>query len=202
MNYQGETGTISYHKAMTSARGNLMNMLRRSVLVIPDLAMKNEGGKLQIHFHAFRKWFKTQVTNAQESDFAEALMGHKSLKLVYYKQSAEERQKMYKKLEPNLTISDFSKVEKTMEEMQSQIESLTIELEKVKQWKEITAKYKHHQDQLAYTRLYAPFSGYVQKRLFEAHETIGAGMPVISSQNKARESYKRLALAVKWFIIG
>ena len=46
--------------------------------------------------------------------------------------------------------------------------------------KQITAKYKHHQDQLAYTRLYAPFSGYVQKRLFEAHETIGAGMPVIS----------------------
>lgn len=46
--------------------------------------------------------------------------------------------------------------------------------------KQITAKYKHHQDQLAYTRLYAPFSGYVQKRLFDAHETIGAGMPVLS----------------------
>ena len=46
--------------------------------------------------------------------------------------------------------------------------------------KQITAKYKHHKDQLAYTRLYAPFSGYVQKRLFEAHETVGAGMPVIS----------------------
>ena len=46
--------------------------------------------------------------------------------------------------------------------------------------KQITAKYKHHKDQLAYTRLYAPFNGYVQKRLFEAHETIGAGMPVIS----------------------
>ena len=46
--------------------------------------------------------------------------------------------------------------------------------------KQITAKYKHHQDQLAYTRLYAPFGGYVQKRLFEAHETIGAGMPVLS----------------------
>lgn len=46
--------------------------------------------------------------------------------------------------------------------------------------KQITAKYKHHQDQLAYTRLYAPFNGYVQKRLFDAHETIGAGMPVIS----------------------
>lgn len=46
--------------------------------------------------------------------------------------------------------------------------------------KQITAKYKHHQDQLEYTRLYAPFDGYVQKRLFEAHETIGAGMPVVS----------------------
>ena len=46
--------------------------------------------------------------------------------------------------------------------------------------KQITAKYKHHKDQLAYTRLYAPFNGYVQNRLFEAPETIGAGMPVLS----------------------
>lgn len=46
--------------------------------------------------------------------------------------------------------------------------------------KQITAKYKHHKDQLAYTRLYSPFNGYVQKRLFDSHETIGAGMPVIS----------------------
>ena len=46
--------------------------------------------------------------------------------------------------------------------------------------KQITAKRKHHQDQLAYTRLYAPFSGIVQKCLFETHETVGAGMPVVS----------------------
>lgn len=46
--------------------------------------------------------------------------------------------------------------------------------------KQITAKYRHHKDQLGYTRLYAPFDGFVQKRLFEAHETIGAGMPVLS----------------------
>lgn len=45
---------------------------------------------------------------------------------------------------------------------------------------QITAKYKHHQNQVAYTRLYAPFSGHIQKRLFEVHETIGAGMPVVS----------------------
>ena len=46
--------------------------------------------------------------------------------------------------------------------------------------KQITAKYQHHKDQLGYTRLYAPFSGYIQKRLFEAHETISAGMPVLT----------------------
>lgn len=46
--------------------------------------------------------------------------------------------------------------------------------------KQITAKYRHHQDQLSYTRLYAPFDGYVQKHLFEAHETVGAGMPVLA----------------------
>ncbi len=45
---------------------------------------------------------------------------------------------------------------------------------------QITAKYQHHQDELAYTRLYAPFDGYVQKRLFKAHETVAAGMSVLS----------------------
>jgi RND family efflux transporter MFP subunit len=46
--------------------------------------------------------------------------------------------------------------------------------------RQITAKYQHHKDQLAYTRLYAPFAGSVQRHLFEEHETVGAGMPVIS----------------------
>ncbi len=45
---------------------------------------------------------------------------------------------------------------------------------------QITAKYQHHKDQLEYTCLYAPFDGVVQKCLFKEHETIGAGMPVIS----------------------
>lgn len=46
--------------------------------------------------------------------------------------------------------------------------------------RQITAKYQHHKDQLEYTRLYAPFDGFIQKRLFETHETLGAGMPVLS----------------------
>lgn len=46
--------------------------------------------------------------------------------------------------------------------------------------RQITAKYQHHKDQLAYTRLYAPFNGFVQKHLFDMYETVGAGMPVVS----------------------
>ncbi len=46
--------------------------------------------------------------------------------------------------------------------------------------KQITAKYQHHKDQLAYTKLYAPFNGYVQKHLFDSHETVAAGMPILS----------------------
>jgi len=142
MKYQGEEDTFSYYKAVISSRGSLMNMLRRAVLAVPELAMKNEGGGYQIHFHAFRKWFKTQVTNSQQSDFAEALMGHKSLKLVYYKQNAQDRQKMYKKLESHLTISDFTNFEKSMEDLEEKLAQMEIELEKVKQWKEITVKYR------------------------------------------------------------
>lgn len=68
-------------------------------------------------------------------------MGHKSLKLVYFKQSSDARLKLYQKMEPFLTISDFTRIEKTMDELQDNIHSLTLELEKVKQWKEIEIKY-------------------------------------------------------------
>lgn len=50
--------------------------------------------------------------------------------------------------------------------------------------KQIEALYKHHKDELAYTKLYAPFDGFIQKRYFEAHETVGAGMPVLSLLSK------------------
>lgn len=45
---------------------------------------------------------------------------------------------------------------------------------------QISAKLANHRDQLGYTRLTAPFSGYVQSCLFDKGETVGAGMPVVS----------------------
>jgi len=46
--------------------------------------------------------------------------------------------------------------------------------------KQITAKYNAHKNTLEDTRLMAPFDGYIQKRYFDAGETIGAGTPVFS----------------------
>lgn len=45
---------------------------------------------------------------------------------------------------------------------------------------QITAKLDHHKQQLSYTKLYAPFSGKIQRHLFHAYETVAAGMPVLS----------------------
>ncbi len=45
---------------------------------------------------------------------------------------------------------------------------------------QITAKYESHRNALKDTRLLAPFAGYVQKKYFDAHETVSAGMPVVS----------------------
>ena len=85
MNCNSSIDSHEYYNAFQASRCSLMTSLRKIVESVPDLANKNENGQNRIHFHAFRKWFKTQVTTAHQSDFAEALMGHKSLNLVYFK---------------------------------------------------------------------------------------------------------------------
>ena len=45
--------------------------------------------------------------------------------------------------------------------------------------KQMEAKLQNHRNQLAYTRITSPIDGYVQRRFFDAGETVGAGMPVV-----------------------
>lgn len=106
-----------YDKSVRSAKNTLVESLELVIDSVPELSMKNENGRNRIHFHAFRAWFKTQVTDTHQSDFAEALMGHKSIKLTYYRQNAEARCKIYLEVEPALTISDYSKVEKSLKDI-------------------------------------------------------------------------------------
>lgn len=45
---------------------------------------------------------------------------------------------------------------------------------------QIEAKLQNHRNQLAYTRIHAPYSGHVQSAYFATGETVGAGMPVLA----------------------
>lgn len=115
------TGSEELYAHSTEITGiSLESQLRRVIAGIPELSMKNDNGRNTIHFHAFRAWFKTRVTNAHQSDYAEALMGHTSLKLVYYRQNDETRVKIYREIEPVLTISDTEKIEKSFEILQEE----------------------------------------------------------------------------------
>jgi integrase len=145
--YEATNEEERYFKAASSARATLEDMLTKVIVSIPELAKKLENGRNNIHFHAFRAWFKTQVTNAHQSDFAEALMGHKSLKLMYYRQNAKDRLKTYLEVEPALTVSDFTIVESTIEDLKTEMASMKIELEKQRQKIEMSERYEkinHH----------------------------------------------------------
>jgi len=107
-----------FAKSVAATGHNLSQQLVRIIKDNPELNKKTENDRNEIHFHAFRYFFKTQVTDAHESDFAEALMGHKSLKLVYYRQNDKARTSTYLAVEHALTIADTEKIDQNFTEMQ------------------------------------------------------------------------------------
>jgi len=109
----------------------LTNSLRRHIENIPELSKLNENGRLMVHFHAFRKYFRTVVGNAVGRDFAEALMGHHFYLDTYYNLSEEKKREMYLQAEPFLTISDYAQIEKdlrSVKQKQKQIEEQHLDL--------------------------------------------------------------------------
>jgi len=107
-----------YAKSVETTCHNLQQQLARIIKDNPELNKKTENDRNEIHFHAFRYFFKTQVTDAHQSDFAEALMGHKSLKLVYYRQNEKARAQTYVEVEHALTIADTEKIDENYSGLQ------------------------------------------------------------------------------------
>jgi len=116
-----------YARNVASTIHNLQQQLQRAVAHNPELNAMSENGRREIHFHAFRYWFKTQVTDAHQSDFAEALMGHKSLKILYYRQYSQKRMDTYREIEHALTISDTEGIEKQLSETKEENQDLKSE---------------------------------------------------------------------------
>jgi len=108
-----------------SAKQMLQTSLRREIARIPELSMRNENGRRTIHFHAFRKYFRTILGNVCGRDYAEALMGHGFYMDTYYQLPEDKKRQMYLDAEPHLTLSDFKTVEKNFKkisEKNSQLE--------------------------------------------------------------------------------
>jgi integrase len=97
-----------------SATFTLSESLRKLLKSNKTLEIKNENGRMAVHFHAFRKFFRTTVGNVCGRDFAEALMGHSFYMDTYYQLSEEKKRDMFLEAEPHLTLSDFESVEKNI----------------------------------------------------------------------------------------
>ena len=88
------------------------------------MAIKNENGRQAIHFHAFRKYFRTIVGNTSGRDFAENMIGHSFYMDTYYQLSDEKKREMYLEVEPLLTISDFVTVGNNMKKLSKNYQRL------------------------------------------------------------------------------
>ena len=97
----------------------LQKALIRKLKKVPDLDKLARNGRRVIHFHAFREFFYTQVSNISGSNYAHALMGHHEYLDTYYALSEKQQVSLYKKAESYLTISDYTKIEKSLENIQN-----------------------------------------------------------------------------------
>jgi len=107
-----------------TASNLLIKTLAQAIQKVSDLNEKNSNGRNVIHYHLFRKFFRTVVGNQAGRDFAEALMGRRFYLDQYFLMPADERRKKYLEVEPYLTITDFKTVEKNFEKLSERHESL------------------------------------------------------------------------------
>jgi len=102
---------------ISAAKLLLQKTLEDSLSRSPDLNMRVNGNRYAIHFHNFRKFFRTTVGNNVGRDFAEAVIGHRFYMDTYYTIPDEKKRQMYLEAEPHLTISNFENVEKNLKMM-------------------------------------------------------------------------------------
>jgi integrase len=116
-----------------SRTGNLLQkLLTTQISKIPELSKINGNGRKVIHFHAFRKYFRTVVGNACGRDFAEAMIGHKFYLSTYYNLSEAQKKELYVKAEPYLTLSDFARFDQTLHDLSARCKDLETRLDEFK----------------------------------------------------------------------
>lgn len=97
----------------------LQKTLHRRIGKVPELNRLARNGRKVIHFHAFREYFYTVVSNVSGSNFAHALMGHHEYLDTYYTLSEKQQIQLYQKAIPYLTVSDYTRIEQDLEKIQN-----------------------------------------------------------------------------------
>ena len=118
----------------SGAKLNLQSSLLYYLRKISDLQIKNENGYHSIHFHGFRKFFRTTVGNACGRDFAEALMGHGFYMDTYYQLPEEKKRQLYLEAEPHLTISDTKSIENNFKSLSAKHNALESKVDDLLQY--------------------------------------------------------------------
>ena len=115
------------------AENVLQRMLLRVVKKTPDLQEKMENGRNKIHFHGFREYCKTKLSNAVGQDYSEMILGHEEgMSGIYYTLQDSEKADLYLKGEMALTISDFASVEKEQHILVKQNNELQRQIDDIK----------------------------------------------------------------------
>lgn len=120
--------------SVDSAKLTLQKGLRDHVSKIPELDKTNENGYKAIHFHGFRKYFRTIVGNVSGRDFSESLIGHSFYMDTYYNLTEESKVELYLRAEPHLTFSDFKEVEREITNLTVKCNELEDSLMNLKQY--------------------------------------------------------------------
>jgi integrase len=76
----------------------------------------------KITLHSFRRWVKSTISDLGHSDYSEYFIGHAGS--TYYRRSAKEQSEIFRKIEPYLTYTDITSLQRKGAEAESKIEEL------------------------------------------------------------------------------
>ena len=103
---------------------------------------KGENGHLKKRIHSIRSFaMKAIERGTGDSVMADAYGGHKKFVGKYLDKTDEERSEIFRRSEPHMSL--FNEIVTIDNDgLKEKVEYLTLELEKVKQWREIVVNYK------------------------------------------------------------
>ena len=76
----------------------------------------------KITLHSFRRYVKGLISDLGYGDFSEYFIGH--IGSTYYQKTEKEKQELFRKIEPSLTLLDFPSLERRGADFQSKIDTL------------------------------------------------------------------------------